>query len=82
MAARPLDDAAIDRILSAQGIDPRRADDPALNAQLTRNHALAASLGIDATPTFVLGDQVFPGLRNDDVGTLRPIIEAAKRAAR
>lgn len=35
--------------------------DPAIAASIARNQALAAELGINGTPAFVIGDQVVPG---------------------
>jgi|GEM_PF-120814 len=55
----------IEAIARKQGIDAARLqrdmDDPALQAELRSNVALAQALGIDGTPSFVLGDTLIPG---------------------
>jgi protein-disulfide isomerase len=81
MAARPLDDAAIDRILTAHGVAPASLEDPLLKAQATEQLAsvrhLAVSLGIDGTPAFIVGHTLIPG---EDMDGVRAAI-ADERAA-
>ena len=65
MAEKSLDDAALDRHLRAVGIDPaaarKAAQAPAIQQQLVDTHELAASLGINGTPAFVIGDRLISG---------------------
>ncbi|HEX4199349.1 MAG TPA: DsbA family protein [Caulobacteraceae bacterium] len=78
MAAHPLDDAAIDRILRAHGVDPATLDRPPLKdeavAQLQAVRELATNIGVQGTPAFVVGDTMIPG---DDTEALRAAIAAA-----
>ncbi|WP_305307124.1 DsbA family protein [Phenylobacterium sp.] len=79
MAERSLDDAALDRHLRAVGIDPaaarRAAQAPAIQQQLVDTHELAASLGINGTPAFVIGDRLISGA---DMEAVRAAITAAQ----
>ena len=63
MAAKPLDAAAIERILKAHAIDPKAAvaHDAEAKKQIADAHKLASELGIDGTPAFVIGDTLVPG---------------------
>ena len=80
MATRPLDDAAVDRILTAHGVDPATLTQADFlkdaRAQLAATHDLAATLGVDGTPAFIVGDTNIPG---EDMDSLRAAI-AAQRA--
>ncbi len=62
-AARPLDDAAVDRIAAAYGVAP--AELSATTAgdadHLEDVRRLAETLRIDGTPTFIVGDRLIPG---------------------
>ena len=77
----PLDEAALDRHLAAQGIDPKAAKAaagaPAIKKQIDDTHALFKTLGADGTPTFVVGDKLIVGARMDD---LRAAVTEAKAA--
>jgi protein-disulfide isomerase len=68
------------RIAEALGLDLDRLRqdmaDPAIVEAIARNQALAAELGINGTPAFVLGDQVVPG------ATTRATLELLVRDAR
>jgi protein-disulfide isomerase len=79
MAARPLDDDSVDRILRSHGVDPATLDQPpvsdAARAQLLAVHRLAINLGIDGTPAFVIGDTIVPG---DDTDAVNAAIAAAR----
>ena len=80
MAARPLDDAAIDRILQAHGVAPAKLDDPAFKAaaatQLADVKRLAiTTLGIEGTPAFIIGDTLIPG---EDMDAVRAAVTAAR----
>ena len=59
------DMAQIRSLASAEGIDVARLErdmaDPALQAKLRSDVALAQSLGITGTPSFVLGGKIIPG---------------------
>jgi protein-disulfide isomerase len=81
MAARPLDEAAIDRILAAHGVQPASLDEPdaraAHDAQLLAVRRLAVSLGAEGTPAFVVGDTMIPG---DNMPALDAAIKKAREA--
>ena len=76
----PPTDANIAAAARGIGADPKRLAtdmaDPALGAELKANMALAASLGAEGTPTFVIGHQVFPGMVEAD--DLRQAIAQAR----
>jgi protein-disulfide isomerase len=78
MAARPLDPAALDRILHAHGVDPAVLDRPDVktqaDAQIAATHQLAGVLGIEGTPTFVIGDTLVPG---EDLDAVRAAVQHA-----
>jgi protein-disulfide isomerase len=54
--------------------------DPAIEAAIARNRALAAALGIDGTPGFVIADRVVPGAL--DRPTLEGLIAVARGKAK
>ena len=80
MSTQPLDDAAIDRLGKAHGVEPAEASAPAVikaaNEQMADAHKLARALSIDGTPTFVIGDTLVPG---EDMDSVRAAIEKARR---
>ena len=82
METRPLDDAALDRILKTYGVDPKKLAQPEVKAaaedQLASVHNLAIALGVEGTPAFVVGDTLIPGEKLDD---LRAAIAQAKKKA-
>jgi protein-disulfide isomerase len=55
----------IKTIAAKVGLDPAKlvADmgQQAIEPQISANHAMAETLNIDATPTFIIGDQVVEG---------------------
>jgi protein-disulfide isomerase len=51
-------------------------DSPEVTAAIKRNLALAASLGINGTPTFVIGDQLIPGAI--DLDALKKLVTLAR----
>ncbi len=61
----PLNAANIDQIATSVGIDvPQMRKDmesPEIEAVLTRNRELAVALGVEATPSFVIGGEIVPG---------------------
>jgi protein-disulfide isomerase len=79
MATHPLDDAAIDRILRAHGVNPDKLADAAVHAkaedQILAVRKLAIDLGIDGTPAFVIGDTIVPG---DDTDAVNSAINQAR----
>ncbi len=61
-----LTEEIIKRRVREQGLDwnrvKQRADQPDISAQVEKNISLARKLGINGTPSFVIGEQFFPGL--------------------
>jgi protein-disulfide isomerase len=82
MNARGLDDAGIDRILAAHGVNPQTLDQPdvkaAADAQLQAVRSLAIDIGAQGTPTFIVGDTVIPG---EDMDAVRAAISKARGKA-
>jgi protein-disulfide isomerase len=82
MSTHPLDDAAVDRILRAHGVDPATLDRPPVKdeavAQLQAVKELATNIGVQGTPAFIVGDTLIPG---DDTDALRAAIAAAGKKA-
>jgi protein-disulfide isomerase len=82
MAAHPLDDAAIDRILTANGVSPSALDDPkakaAADRQLSDIRTLAVTdLGVEGTPAFIIGGVMVPG---EDMDAVKAAIAQARKA--
>jgi protein-disulfide isomerase len=81
MAARPLDEAAIDRILIAHGVAPASVNDAQAKASATSQIAdirkLAISVGIEGTPAFIIGDTLVPG---EDMDAVKAAITAARNS--
>lgn len=81
MAEKSLDDAALDRHLTAVGIDPAAAREaakaPAIQKQITDTRELAQTLGINGTPAFVIGDRLISGA---DMESVKAAIVNAKAA--
>jgi protein-disulfide isomerase len=75
MAAKPLDDAAIDRLAKAHGVDPSKLNPDAPPPALEAAHKLATTIGVDATPAFIIGDKVVWG---EDLAGLKAAIAAAR----
>ncbi len=80
--AGELDEEAILATAAASGLDVARLradmERPEVGDTIAEAHELAARLGINATPTFVIGDEVVPGYV--DVATLRRLVNAARAA--
>ena len=78
--ASPVDEAVAMQAAAAVGLDldrlKRDMADPAIAEAIARNQALAAALGINGTPGFVLADQVVPGAV--DRATLEGLIARAR----
>jgi protein-disulfide isomerase len=51
--------------------------DPAIQSKLNANLAMARSLGIDGTPSFVIGNQLIPGAI--DQNTMSQLVAQARR---
>ena len=60
-----LTDDAVFAVAKAAGLDVSKLktdmSDPAINAILTRNHALAQDLDIQGTPALIIGETLIPG---------------------
>ena len=82
MSQHGLDDAGLDQILKAHGLDPKTLDDPTVQARekahLATVKQLADAIGVDGTPTFIIGDVVIPG---EDPDALKAAIDAALKKA-
>lgn len=81
-AAENLDEAALDRVLVETGLDPEhvraRAASPDPQRHLLDNHALASALGIEGTPTFIVGDEIIPGA---DLASVKAAIARERKKA-
>lgn len=79
MAERALDDAAIERIVEKHGLDPDKLAEvggsDAVDAQLGDTHELAQAVGVNGTPTFIVGGSVIPAA---DLDALRAAIRKAR----
>lgn len=80
MTTKPLNDAAVDRILTAHGISPATARaamaDAGRQTYLRDVQVLASEMGIDGTPAFVVGESVVHGA---DPASLQAAIAAELR---
>jgi protein-disulfide isomerase len=80
-AAGQVTEASVLEIAGAVGLDIEqlRADmqDPAVQAAIARNLRLGNVLGVNGTPSFVIGDRVVPGAA--DFRTLQGVIESTRR---
>jgi protein-disulfide isomerase len=83
MGSKDLSLDAVKALAGQVGLDvPRLLDDMAGDAvkrALAANHALAQELGINGTPSFVIGDRLIPGAV--DVAQLSALIDEQRRAA-
>lgn len=81
MAEKALDEAALDRHLRAVGVDPtaaRKSGDTAMVQQHVRDvKALAAALGLEGTPAFIVGDTLIPSA---DIAAVKAAIAVASSA--
>lgn len=70
LGADSLDSAAIYDIAAGQGIDVAKLkadmNAPDIDQILVKNHKLAEQIGIDGTPAFIIGDQLYPGALDAD----------------
>jgi protein-disulfide isomerase len=78
----PMTRGSLVATLAGIGVDGGRLqadmDAPEVEAMLARELALAHALGIDGTPAFVVGGELVVGAV--DVGTLRRLVDRARRA--
>jgi protein-disulfide isomerase len=83
MTARQVSEDNVMDIARRVGLDVERLErdmaDPAIEAAIQRNLALASALGITGTPSFVIGDRVVPGAV--DRTTLEGLITQARRGS-
>lgn len=81
MAERALDDAAIQRVVRTAGLDPaalsQAGGSKAVDDYLTDVNQLAQTLGVNGTPTFIVGDRV---IASADLAALRAAIAQARKA--
>ena len=79
MADKALDETRIEGHLASIGIDPRsaavEAQSVGVQKQLQDTATLAAQLGIEGTPAFIVGDTLIPGA---DLTAFRALIADAK----
>jgi protein-disulfide isomerase len=77
----PVTDASLDAALRKTGLDPEaiRAgmDDDEVTRRLAETRALAQSLGISGTPTFVIGDRLLRGYL--PLAEMEALVEAARQ---
>lgn len=71
----PLDEATVMQVAQSVGVAPEMARaemaDPAILAELRRNLALGAVIGVRGTPAFVIGSSIVPGAVSiDDLAKL------------
>jgi len=75
-----LDEASIMAIAQASGLDTARLaqdmKDPAIEALIKKNYALAQALKIDGTPAFIVGDELVPGAL--DRSALEDLVKQAR----
>ncbi|MNY24235.1 DSBA-like thioredoxin domain protein [compost metagenome] len=80
MTERALDRAAIDGILAAHGVDMTKAQAAIASPEMTRHvtdiHTVAATLGLQGTPTFFINGKASASI---EPGEVAKMIEAAKR---
>ena len=79
-ATTPLNDALIDQIAGDLKLDRERLKkdmaSPEVSAEINKTMALAGTLGVQSTPTFVIGNNLLPGALTDDA--LQSAIAAAR----
>ncbi|KEO53135.1 DsbA family protein [Thioclava indica] len=77
-----LSNAQIDSVLSAAGVDPKqamagyKANRKQIDALLIRNDGQAVAIGLQGTPAYIIGRDVYPGAVDAD--TLRDAIKKAR----
>lgn len=76
MTERALDQAAVDRIARANGVDLTRQNAAAVDKHIADVAALAERVRVGGTPAFIIGDQMIAGA---DMAAVRTAIEAVRR---
>lgn len=76
MASRPLDEAAIDRVLKAQGLSQTAVDDLSEGhaRHLKETRELASAIGVEGTPAFIIGDEIISG---EDIPAIKAAVAKA-----
>jgi protein-disulfide isomerase len=74
-AGPPTPESILDAAKTAS-IDANAGNAPPIDAEIKNNHALAKALGLDGTPSFIVGDQVLSGAVGYD--TLKKAIDEAR----
>jgi protein-disulfide isomerase len=74
----PPDDASISRVQKATGVSADPAAEGAVQHEIENNLALARSMGLTGTPTFVIGDKILQGAVGYDA--LKSAISEARKA--
>lgn len=80
----PITPESLATLATTLGLDPVRlkADmaSPDIAATLARNQELAGKLGVQSTPTFVIGNDIIPGAISAEA--FQPLIQAARQQAK
>jgi protein-disulfide isomerase len=78
----PVTEAAVEAVVAAAGVDPAAVraglDDPEVTRRLDATRALAVELGIEGTPSFVLGARMLRGYA--PVEAMRALVAEARAA--
>lgn len=81
-ATTPVNEALVDQIAKNLKLDRERLKkdmaSPEVSAEINQTMALAGTLGVQSTPTFVIGNNLLPGALTDDA--LQSAIAAARSA--
>lgn len=75
MGAQGLDDAMVGQLAAQHGANPAKVDKAAADEQLADVRKLAAALGIQGTPAFIIGDILVPG---EDMEAVQAAIASAR----
>ena len=80
MGLQRADEAAVMATAESLGLDMGKLEadmnDPAINAHFERSHELAQAMGFTGTPSFVIGDELLPGVVPAD--GLRAVVDAER----
>ncbi len=75
-----LDSDAIYDVAGGAGLDVARLKkdmaDPSVEDKIRKTHELAETIGVDGTPAFIIGDQLYPGYMSAD--DLKDIVTAQR----
>jgi protein-disulfide isomerase len=79
-----IDESTIHDLARQVGLDAaklsRDMNDPTIDSQIKANHAIARKLGINGTPSFVIGDQLVPGFAELD--QMKQIVADARKTCK